>query len=565
MFTRIKQRLSPPIFEDPEKTRHAGFLNIILLTFIFGNFLIAIPLLFLPDPWLVLGFVIATNALFLFFRYLLTRGYVRLATIFTALSILAMTTAVLALTGGINRPLIVMYSIVIVSAATLVRPRAGFVAATLSALIVTGLYLAEQNGLLPAPLTSITLTSTWMQNVVFMFVFAVLAYLSTSSMKRTLQQARKNEREARRTAEELQAIRETLEERVAERTADLEARSRQIQAAAEVGRAAATIRDLDKLLETVTRLVSDRFGYYHVGIFLLDDIKEYAVLKAANSEGGQIMLARGHKLKVGETGIVGYVTAKREPRIALDVGDDPVFFDNPDLPDTRSEMALPLIVGEQLLGALDVQSTEEAAFNQDSIEVLQVLADQVAIAVYNAQLYAQGEEALETLQRVYGEISREAWQRYLDAQSNIVYRATEQSVGKSPADAWPPEMAEALSVGQIIHHDDYTLHIPIILRDQTLGVVRLRKQAGSNPWSDDEIKLMDTLIDQLEAALETARLYSDTRQQAQRERMMQEMTDRLHRALDMDTLMQTLLQEVSAALDVDQAFVQLSTPPETVE
>ena len=384
-------------------------------------------------------------------------------------------------------------------------------------------------------------------------------------MNRTLQQARKNEREARRTAEELQAIRETLEERVAERTADLEARSRQIQAAAEVGRAAATIRDLDKLLETVTRLVSDRFGYYHVGIFLLDDIKEYAVLKAANSEGGQIMLARGHKLKVGETGIVGYVTAKREPRIALDVGDDPVFFDNPDLPDTRSEMALPLIVGEQLLGALDVQSTEEAAFNQDSIEVLQVLADQVAIAVYNAQLYAQGEEALETLQRVYGEISREAWQRYLDAQSNIVYRATEQSVGKSPADAWPPEMAEALSVGQIIHHDDYTLHIPIILRDQTLGVVRLRKQAGSNPWSDDEIKLMDTLIDQLEAALETARLYSDTRQQAQRERMMQEMTDRLHRALDMDTLMQTLLQEVSAALDVDQAFVQLSTPPETVE
>ena len=564
MLTRIKQLLKPPVFDDLEKTRRASFLKIILLTFLFGNVLAAI-LVLIRNPWPLIGFIIGASLLFLLYLYLLHQGYVYLSSLLTGLTILVMATALLVVSGGIATPLVTIYSILVIVAATVVHPRAGFVAATVGAIAVTGLYLAKQNGLLPAPIAPLTLTSAWLQIIVFLFTFAMLAYLSTNSMRQSLQQAQKNERDAQRATEELETIRETLEQRVTERTKELENRSRQLQTAAEVGRATATIRDLDELLTTITHLVSDRFGYYHVGIFLLDDIGEYAVLKAANSEGGQRMLARGHRLKIGTTGIVGYVTAKHEPRIALDVGNDPVFFDNPDLPNTRSEMALPLIIGEQLLGALDVQSTEAAAFDQDSIEVLQVLADQVAIAVYNAQLYAQGEEALETLQRVYGEISREAWQRYLEAQSYIAYRATKQGIGKIPADAWNPDMVETLTVGDITRHDDYTLHIPIILRDQTLGVVRLRKQNDSSAWSDDEIKLMDSLVDQLEAALETARLYSDTRQRAQREQMMQEVTDRLHRSLDMDTLMRTLLQEVSAALDVEQAFVQLSTPSEIAE
>jgi len=166
-------------------------------------------------------------------------------------------------------------------------------------------------------------------------------------------------------ARELRNLYAGLERQVAERTADLARRGTQLEAAAQVARNAAAIRDVDQLMEQTVRLISDRFGFYHAGIFLLDDTEEYAVLQAASSEGGQRMLARRHKLKVGEEGIVGYASGTGEPRIALDVGADAVFFNNPDLPNTRSEMGLPLKVRGRVIGVLDVQSKHEAAFSDD--------------------------------------------------------------------------------------------------------------------------------------------------------------------------------------------------------
>jgi len=566
MLRKIRKLLNPPVFQNSEKTRQASTLHMILLILLFGSavgvgglFVLLIP------PWPVITVVLGSSLVFAFYLYLLHRGYVLQTIILTGTTILLLDTWLIATSGGVASPLVMLYAVLIMVASTIVHPRAGFAAAVVGSLSITAIYLAGQKGILPAPVIPITPASNWVQILIFLFIFAALTYLSTNNMYKALHRAWQNEQAVQHTADKLQAIRETLEQRVAQRTQELEERSRQLQTAAEVGHAIAAIREINELLATITRLVSDHFGYYHIGIFLLDEVREYAVLKAASSPGGQLLLARGYHLKVDETSIVGYVAAQREPRIVLDIENDPVFSNNPALPDTRSEMALPLIVGDQLLGVLDVHSVTQSAFSQNSVEALQVLADQVAIAVYNAQLYTQSEEALQTLQQVYGEISREAWQRYLDAQSDVVYRATEQGEGKISTSAWPPEMAETLTVGKITRHDEYTLHIPIILRNQILGVVRLRKQDGSGAWSENEIKLMDTLVDQLEAALETARLYNDIRQQAQRERIMQEVTDRLHRTMDMDTLMQTLLQEVSAALDVEQAFVQLSTPPGPAE
>ncbi|MEA3350263.1 MAG: GAF domain-containing protein, partial [Chloroflexota bacterium] len=216
----------------------------------------------------------------------------------------------------------------------------------------------------------------------------------------------------------------TLEQRVAERTKHLERRAVQLQAAAEVGHAAATLRDMGELLSQVTHLISERFGFYHIGVFLLDTSGEYAVLQAANSKGGQKMLTRGHRLKVGEVGIVGYVTAQQEARIALDVGTDAVFFDNPDLPETRSEMALPLIIGGELLGAIDVQSKREAAFSDEDINVLQILADQIAIAIENARLFTEHDEALKTARRAYSELSQEAWGELLRTQPELGFIST---------------------------------------------------------------------------------------------------------------------------------------------
>lgn len=206
---------------------------------------------------------------------------------------------------------------------------------------------------------------------------------------------------------QLRDLVETLESRVRERTQQLavqneslQLRSRQLQTVAEVARSIVSTREVDTLLNQVTRLVSDRFGFYHAGIFLLDENYEYAVLRAANSEGGKRMLDRRHRLRVGQVGIVGYVTGTGEPRIATDVGEDAVFFNNPDLPETRSEMALPLKLGGVIIGALDVQSKESNAFTEADVTLFTTLADQISVAIENANAYEISQQTVEEMKEL---------------------------------------------------------------------------------------------------------------------------------------------------------------------
>lgn len=189
-----------------------------------------------------------------------------------------------------------------------------------------------------------------------------------------------------------------------------------LQASIEVSRASVQIQELDLLLSQVTQLISHHFGFYHAGIFLIDQPSGYAVLRSANSAGGQRMLARRHKLKVGSEGIVGFVTGMGQPRIALDVGEDALFSANPDLPDTRSEMAVPLRTGEEIIGALDVQSITEDAFDQQDVSVLTALADQITIAIQNARLFQKSQTALKEAEEAYRRYLRHEWDNYLDGQ-----------------------------------------------------------------------------------------------------------------------------------------------------
>ena len=171
-------------------------------------------------------------------------------------------------------------------------------------------------------------------------------------------------------------------------------RASQFEALAQVTQAMTSIRDLNELLPRIATLISDEFGFYHVGVFLIDDAREYAVLSATNSEGGRQMLERNHRLRVGEQGIVGNVTSTGIPRVTMDVGEDAVFFDNPDLPETHSEMALPLRISDQVIGALDVQSKETEAFTDEDIQTLSLLANQVSLAIENARLFEDTRRAL---------------------------------------------------------------------------------------------------------------------------------------------------------------------------
>jgi GAF domain-containing protein/HAMP domain-containing protein len=353
----------------------------------------------------------------------------------------------------------------------------------------------------------------------------------------------------------------SLEDRVAERTADLERRSNQLKAAALVSKEAAGIRDIHQMMNQTVQLISNYFGFYHAGIFILDDIREYAVLQAANSEGGQRMLTRGHKLRIGQVGIVGYVADVGVPRIALDVGEDAIFFNNPDLPLTRSEMALPLKARGQVIGVLDVQSIEEAAFMNEDVETLQVLADQVALALDNARLIKESREALEELRNLYGQRTRQAWKERLERGAlSYQYSRTGLITGSTlSVHENPPEIEGMGDVKEAVIRTDeqHEMLVPIILRGQVLGSLLLRREKDQRPWSHgDKQKAMD-LISQVLPALENARLLEEIQNRAQTETLVGQISSRIQSSLDLETVLKTAVQEIGLVVNASRVQIRM--------
>jgi K+-sensing histidine kinase KdpD/DNA-binding response OmpR family regulator len=318
-----------------------------------------------------------------------------------------------------------------------------------------------------------------------------------------------------------------------------ERRARYLEATAELARAISSLFNRQELLDRAVDLVSKSLGQYHAGIFLLDEKGEWAVLTAANSEGGQRMLARGHRLRVGEQGFVGRATHTGQPYIGLDVGEDAVHFANPDLPHTRSEIALPLKVGGRVIGALDVQSVHEAAFGEDDIAVLQVLADQIAIAIENSRLFQETQKALEEVEGIQRSYVAQQWERLSRQRTDL--GAEYRNLGiPSLETVWTPEMKMALEQeAPVVLPDSSTatwdgngrdgaeanpallsldarsaLAIPIKWRDEIIGILNLQEVNEQRNWTQEEIEIAAAVADQLALALENARLFEETQRRA---------------------------------------------------
>ncbi len=348
---------------------------------------------------------------------------------------------------------------------------------------------------------------------------------------------------------QIQELIENLEKRVEERTSNLEAttlqsekRAREMQTVTEVARHISTEKDLGELLRLITRIVSERFGFYHVGIFLLSENQKYAVLRAANSAGGQRMLLRQHKLEVGQTGIVGNATATGIPRIAHDTGADAIYFNNPDLPDTRSEMALPLSIRGEIIGALDVQSTIPNAFSDSDIALLSLLADQVATAIDNARLLAETQKALAESQSVFREYTTEAWQKKTTS-SAMGYHHT-----ISGGHVLTSKNVNALGA---IPQDDM-IDIPIRLRDQVIGTLQIKTSKENESLSADQINIIESVTERLGLALDNARLFEETSTRAARERLVSEITTKIRSTNDPQEMIKTAMEELKHALGAKQ-------------
>jgi GAF domain-containing protein len=342
-------------------------------------------------------------------------------------------------------------------------------------------------------------------------------------------------------------------------TRSLERHALFVEAAAEVGKTATSLVNFNEMLDHIVGLISDRFGFYQVGIFIIDDRNEYAEMVAASSDGGKRMLTRDHKLRVGEEGMVGFVTNQGQAKIALDVGDEATFFNTPELPQTRSEMTLPLFYGGRIFGALDVQSMEENAFSEEDISSLSVLADQVSIAINNARLFEELQTSLESERQAFGEVSRQAWQNLIRRKGSWGYRFSNNRTREIER-TWPEEMVQALESQQIVNtfSKNGALSIPIIVSNSPIGVIRVEKPTEGVDWTDDEKEIIQTLTDRLSQALESARVYQASQTQALQEQLTTEISGQLRQTLDIDTVLKTAAKELGDAFNAKEVVIRMA-------
>lgn len=378
-----------------------------------------------------------------------------------------------------------------------------------------------------------------------------------------------------RMADAFQNLVATLERRVQERTEELQQRTQELEiksrqaarrlnqfrAIAEVARSISAIENLQDLLPRIAAVISQEFGFYHTGIFLIDDDKEYAVLAASNSEGGQRMLKRGHQLKIGETSIVGFAALTGQARIALDTGEDAVYFNNPDLPTTRSEMAIPLRAGNQVIGVLDVQSEQVNAFSQEDIELLSIMADQVSIAIQNAQQFQATQRAAAEAQQAYRRYIRGEWRTLLRETGRMGYRYSKAGVGPLKARVQSLEIQEAEATGLTRVSTNETskpLVVPIKLREEVLGVLSI-SASGGRLWDPDEVDIVEAVVERVALAIENLRLLETSRAQAMREQTISAVSARIASSVNLQSILQTAVEELGRILPGSEVVIQLGT------
>ncbi len=391
-------------------------------------------------------------------------------------------------------------------------------------------------------------------------------------------------------------------------------RSILLQTGAEVSRTASSILDVDELITRSVNLIRNKFDFYYVGLFLVDAEGEWAVLRAGTGEAGRIQLQKKHRLKIGGESMIGWCVAHGEARIALDVGEEAVHFQNPDLPETHSEMALPLISRDETLGALTVQSIEQNAFSDEDITLLQTMADQLANAIRNAHFFEEvkqaQEEAEERLQETIAlqqlsqglsgtlrvdeilDIFFKASMRVLEFEYILYSQSDGQRVraidGRGISDHHLRQtvrtldsddiMADIIRTGntEIITgwddrfnkelydaegHADWTrIFIPVTLRQENIGLVEAGFKHKRREIGETQVRLLRAFIDQTVLALDNAQRYEASQRIARREALIKEITTKVRASTDIDTIMRTTVREIQAAVPGKQAYINLIPP-----
>lgn len=376
----------------------------------------------------------------------------------------------------------------------------------------------------------------WLSSGIPFILMGAMVVTGSSILLKGMEDSIKSQQ---KLARDLDRERATLAARVEERTSELETALNRLQGAADISRSIVTVTEFNTLLQQVVDLILDRFRLYYVGIFMMDDANEYAVLQAGTGEAGQKMLAQNHRLLRGGSSMIGWAVARNEPRITQETMFEKIRFKNPLLPLTRSEMAIPISSRDVVFGAMTIQADEINAFSQEDISLLQSIADSLAIAIENAKLYEDNQNYLEEIRGLNRAYLEQAWSKTLEIHQDL--------------------SAEYEMELNLPGADIHNVEVPIILRDQVLGTIQL-EFTGKQP-DPDELQLVDSIAIQTALALDNARLLEETQNQALQEQKVNDISTSISRASTIDEILRIAALEIGNLPTIAEVSIHL-VPPE---
>ncbi len=556
LLRKILAPLAPPVFPDDEdKTRRAKYANTIALIF-----LVAV---ILWEGWAKIS---QLNPAFEFVDVILfgivvvcivglvrlRQGHVRTISI-ALIVMLWIGCNGMAIQYGVKDVSFISNFAVILMAGLLLGQWAAAIVTGLS--IVVGLVLgfAQEAGRLhpeafPMGLFGVTMA-------VILVIYAIVLYSLIDGLERALRKSRQSVEELGSANAILSFTQGELQNRSTELTVanqQLENRSRKLHGIAEVARTTTAIRSFDELLQAITSGISQELGYYHVGLFMLDEQKQYAILRSANTAEGLRMISRGYRVAVGSISPIGYIAQTGQPRITRAVEDDSRFLGNVDFPETHSQIVLPLGSGDNVIGVLDIQSREANAFSPDDLSILSILSDQVATAIQNALLYEQSQTALREADVASRQVAGQAWAEYGGMIQTRGYR-------------YDGIKSEVLKDAKQARRESDALTVPVQLRDQTIGCLRLKSSEPGRQWTDDELSMVRATAERVALALEGARLLDEAQKRARREAFLSEVTAKLGTSIQLDSILRDTVEELGQTLKNSTVTFQLVSPSEPYE
>jgi GAF domain-containing protein len=426
--------------------------------------------------------------------------------------------------------------------ALLFDQRVDIVALSISIFTFILIAALQQLGIYQFRATNVPVTSPidWISYTIDFSVISVVLIIAIDQFKREFANL---VRDMQNTFKTITTERAQLEDRVRERTDEFESRAAQLRSSAGISRTIAEMQDISELMEATTKLTSDQFGYYHVGLYLLDERKKTAFLQAASSASGKQLVGQGFRVEPDRLNLINLVVENNRPYIASDI-DSINFVRDTNFPLTRSRMILPLTVRNNVIGILDMHSEQPQLFSMQDAEVLQTLADLVAISIDNVRLINETKNLVHQLEANTSAQTRETWTKFT-SRHKPAYRYT-------PAGVRPLFTSNK--------QDDLNgLRVPLVLHGQNIGNIVLKRKGAAATWSERERILVEKVANQVALALENSRLVDETQKNALRDQMIANISARVRETLDVESVLRTATTELRRVFDLKEAEISIGT------